>query len=89
MTAITGNTFPVRDQLKALGGRWDAARKCWMVPDDKAEEASRLLFPASGMNARRLVTGGPTTYPRRGPRTCKDCGCRINYGVFCGKCEYR
>ena len=24
----------------------------------------------------------------RGPRTCRGCGCRINYGVYCGKCEY-
>jgi hypothetical protein len=87
MTAITGNTYPVRDQIKALGGRWDAARKCWMVPDDKAEEASALLFPVSG---GRLATAGKVPAARaRQPRTCKDCGCRINYGVYCGKCEYR
>lgn len=24
----------------------------------------------------------------RGPRTCATCGARINYGVYCGKCEY-
>ena len=24
----------------------------------------------------------------KAPRTCQRCGCRINYGVFCGKCEY-
>lgn len=24
----------------------------------------------------------------RGPRTCGGCGCRINYGAFCGKCEF-
>lgn len=23
-----------------------------------------------------------------GPKTCGRCGCRINYGVYCGKCEY-
>ena len=45
--AITGNTYPVKDQIKALGGRWDAARKAWMVPADRADAA------------RRLVTGGP------------------------------
>jgi hypothetical protein len=76
MTAITGNTYPVRQQLKALGGRWDAGRKCWMVPDDKADEA-RAMVPVGSSG------------PRGGPRTCKDCGCRINYGVYCGKCEYR
>ena len=24
----------------------------------------------------------------RGPRTCATCGCRINYGTYCGKCEF-
>lgn len=43
MQRITGNTYPVKEQLKALGGRWDAAAKCWLVPDDKAEEARRLV----------------------------------------------
>ena len=25
---------------------------------------------------------------RRGARTCATCGSRINYGVYCGKCEF-
>ncbi len=25
---------------------------------------------------------------RGGPRCCATCGCRINYGVYCGKCEF-
>jgi len=44
--AITGNTYPVKDQLKALGGRWDAARKAWMVPEDKADKARALVSGA-------------------------------------------
>jgi hypothetical protein len=28
---ITGNTFPVKDQLKALGARWDAEKKVWWI----------------------------------------------------------
>lgn len=24
----------------------------------------------------------------RGPRKCAGCGCGINYGVYCGKCEF-
>lgn len=46
MTAITGNTYPVKDQIKALGGRWDPTRKCWNVPDDKAVEARKLVESA-------------------------------------------
>ncbi len=76
MVEITGNTFAVREQLKALGGKWNAARKCWLVPDDKAEQA------------RALVAGKPGKASGRAPRTCATCHCRINYGVYCGKCEF-
>ena len=64
MTAITGNTFPVKDQLKALGGRWNAEAKAWMVPDAKADEA------------RRLVASGATSDSRDSyrPRKCIACG---------------
>jgi hypothetical protein len=39
---VTGNTFPVKDKLKALGGRWDAVAKGWRVPAAQADEAQRL-----------------------------------------------
>jgi hypothetical protein len=54
-TLITGNTYPVKEQIKALGGRWNKAAQGWDVPDDQAEAA------------RALVAGaGPSTYqPRR------------------------
>ena len=42
---ITGNTYPVREQLKALGGRWNARAQGWDVPADKAD-AARALLPA-------------------------------------------
>lgn len=63
MTLITGNTYPVKDQLKALGGRWDSVAKGWKVPDDKAEEA------------RKLVGGPATAATNATPRaTCAECG---------------
>ncbi len=40
---ITGNTYHVRAELKALGGRWDAKRKGWLVPADKAERAQLFV----------------------------------------------
>ncbi len=76
MALITGNTYPVRDQLKAMGCRWNAAAKAWEAPESVAEKAAALVC-------------GPKRQAGRAPRTCKDCGCRINYGVYCGKCEYR
>jgi hypothetical protein len=54
MIAITGNTYPVRAELKALGGKWDPARKAWLVPPAKADEARRLVAaaPKSGYTNR-------------------------------------
>lgn len=43
MTKITGNTFPVKDELKAMGGRWNAKDKVWEVPSDRAEEAKKVV----------------------------------------------
>jgi hypothetical protein len=54
MVAITGNTFPVKDALKALGGRWDGGAKAWMVPAGRADEA-RALVPAERSRAPKSV----------------------------------
>ena len=47
MTLITGKTYPVREALKSLGGRWDPDRKGWEVPDDRAGEAQALVDTAT------------------------------------------
>lgn len=65
MTAITGNTYPVKDSLKALGARWNADQKAWMVEDSKAEQA------------RKIVAGAPAVSAERKPfvhRKCQMCG---------------
>jgi hypothetical protein len=53
---ITGNTFPVKGELRAMGGTWDARAKGWRVPAERASEA------------RELVAGVPRERPapRRG-----------------------
>lgn len=50
--AITGNTYPVKEQLKALGGHWNAERKAWMVPEAKVEEARRIVANVPKKSAR-------------------------------------
>lgn len=42
MTRISGYTFPVRRELRALGGQWDERKQCWFVPDERAEEARTM-----------------------------------------------
>jgi hypothetical protein len=44
---IAGNTYPVKDALRAMGGRWNPAAKGWMIPAAKADEARRLVAAAT------------------------------------------
>ena len=66
--AITGNTYPVKDQLKALGARWNPDAKAWMISEEKADQA------------RALVTGAPQSAPKSNgsssyrPTKCRVCG---------------
>ncbi len=48
MQMIRGNTYPVRVELKMLGGTWNPDARAWSVPDEKAETA-KLLVARMGM----------------------------------------
>lgn len=52
---LAGNTYPVKDQIKAMGGQWDAQSKTWTVPyGTMAEKSSR------GQTIYRLRSAGVT-----------------------------
>jgi hypothetical protein len=87
MTAITGNTYPVRVELRGLGGQWDKANKAWMVPDEKAEEARALVGSTRGPKVSRRYTGGSLTRygGGRGYLGTDENGC-AHFGRACG-CE--
>jgi hypothetical protein len=86
---ITGNTYPVKESIKALGGRWNSAAKGWDVPADKADEARALVagagparpagrgrFSRYGSTYTRFSSGAEVYTNRRG--RCEDapcCGC--------------
>jgi hypothetical protein len=40
---VVGNSYPVREGLRALGGRWSPILKVWRVPADKLAEAQALV----------------------------------------------
>lgn len=52
MIAISGNTYPVKDQLRKLGGKWDPNQKAWLVPDDKADIAREIVAKAPATEKR-------------------------------------
>jgi len=47
LIAITGNTYPVKDQLRAMGASWNAADKAWMISADKADKAREIVGSAT------------------------------------------
>ncbi len=56
----------------------------WKLKGRQVRAGQRRGFDGKfGFEQTKAIGGG-----RSGPRTCKGCGCRINYGVYCGKCEY-
>ena len=90
MQLITGNTYPVKDAIKALGGTWNKAASGWNVPDENADAARTLVANAPagrvrdssrsrsryGSHYTRFQGGGEYFVNKRG--RCEDapcCGC--------------
>lgn len=66
--------FAEKDEAKALGARWDPARKSWYVQDkDLAPFARWLREGASGAK-----DAAPAKVPRTGPaQRPAHCGCDV------------
>lgn len=79
--AITGNTYPVKDAIKTLGGRWNADRKAWMVPAAKADEAQALV---AGAPAKTKTSHN---HNRGGRGACAECGAPSNGYYRCYDCS--
>lgn len=78
MTAIKGNTYPVKDALKAIGGRWNPDQKVWMVPDEVADKARKIVDVAPA------VSHGGGSFSRRSSRSyCDECGDNVTPGTRC------
>lgn len=71
---VQGNTFPVKDQLKALGGKWDPVSRAWTVPADKAAEAQALV-------AQHARPAPQSNRPNQKMGRCVACGCRVDAGA--------
>lgn len=67
MVAISGNTYPVKDQLKALGAKWNPDQKAWMVDETKADQARSIVSGASATST------APLSRPYRATK-CRVCG---------------
>lgn len=80
---ITGNTYPVKDELKALGATYDG--KCWKVSASKAVEAQAIV--ARGPKPRVYTPPEYGPFRPNGPNSlCLACG--DDCGGSTWECEY-
>jgi hypothetical protein len=65
---LTGSTYDRRDEIRALGGRWDPAAKTWTVPAGKDVSAILVPLPKPVVVAAAYVP--PRRNRRHGDRCC-------------------
>lgn len=65
MALITGNTYPVKEQIKALGGKWNKPRNGWDVPDENADQARALVESAGPARERTYDRSRSASHNRR------------------------
>ena len=87
MIRITGNTYPVRVQLRALGGEWVERTKAWWVPDDRADEARALVAALPPREPRGPAPGRTAADPE--PPGWQPCGLPGCLHYRCHDCEGR
>lgn len=75
MQKVTGNTYPVKDQLKSLGGKWNPDEKVWMVPDNQINRANEIVKNAP--QAKKEFTCTTCTDAIAG--VCSTCGYKCKY----------
>lgn len=68
--------YAEKDEVKALGARWDPAKKCWYVQDPKdLEPFRRWMSEDAAAPAARKDSAGPV---RTGPKQlAPHCGCDV------------
>jgi hypothetical protein len=71
---VKGNTYPVRQQLKALGARWDAGARVWRVAADRAREAQALVAAAPRESTPRYRTAPNGCSERQMPAGVRNLG---------------
>ena len=80
--------FAEKDAVKALGGRWDAAKKCWYIVDvadltpfsrwiPDMEAATDVSGGTPHMTKPRFTLPTPANAPAKSVNGVADCGCDV------------
>lgn len=83
---IPGNTYPVKEQLKSLGAKWDGDNKTWIIEAAKLPQAQAIVQAAPvqtpgvcskcGKSCKAPYTLCLACKPAYRPTQCKQCGAR-------------
>lgn len=94
---VTGNTFPVKDQLRALGCRWNADHNAWTTTDPATLEKANAVVTAGGLKADLKGSASPAAAGSRyrSSRRCRECKETIRHSRYfqardglCGECAF-
>ena len=82
--------FAEKDAVKALGARWDAAKKCWYIvdvadltpfsrwsPDMEAAMAGKGAGNVAVVAKPRVLASAPVKAPTQAANGVADCGCDV------------
>jgi hypothetical protein len=81
---VAGNTYPVKDAIKAAGGHWDGDRKQWWVGAAKQPDLEKSLATVKPPTPGKCRKCGKDCDPKYetcygckpAPAQCRQCGAR-------------
>lgn len=86
LVVLSGNTYPVREALQAMGGvrTKEGGRWVWRVPKGRLKEAQQLVQGSATSGSRpaprRQRPFVPCGYPGCSPAYCDECDGKGMYG---------
>jgi len=78
--AIKGNTYPIRDKIKYLGGIYNSITKSWLMPDiDSYNKVLDIMPPKNFGKLKTSYNCRCAVKSNNGNRVCNSCGKTIKY----------
>ena len=78
--AVKGNTYPIRDKIKYLGGVYDHLAKTWLMPDiESYNQVIDIMPPKNFGKYKSSYHCKCTVKANNGNRVCNNCGKTIKY----------
>lgn len=82
-----GNTFPMKDKIKAIGGHWDGDRKAWWVGSAKADAAKKLVDGTASVSASENASDGKKVADDAKVIAKANYKGRTYYVLWMGRCQ--